>query len=140
MKKKLVTISLWLVLNALFTGCFGKPSGITSALGQEFTLTPGDSAMLTGENLTITFEEIIEDSRCPKNVTCIWEGRVSAMLTVEKNGNRGQTVLTAPGLTSGPFALKYEEYTLTFQVNPYPEAGKTINKGDYKLVLTVARK
>lgn len=27
------------------------------------------------EDVTLTFLEVVEDSRCPTNTTCIWEGR-----------------------------------------------------------------
>jgi hypothetical protein len=38
-------------------------------LGQEFTLSIGQNAAITGENLTIKFAEVISDSRCPQGVT-----------------------------------------------------------------------
>ena len=33
----------------------------------------------------VTFLEVIEDSRCPKDVTCIWAGRARIRVSVEEN-------------------------------------------------------
>jgi hypothetical protein len=140
MKIKGLLLLILLALNIPFIGCGGPPAGVNAAPGQEFTLATGQQANITGENFTITFKEVIEDSRCPKNVTCIWEGRVSAILEIEGGGASGQTVLSAPGLSTGLFVQQYRSYQLTFQVNPYPEAGKTIGKNDYRLFLKVDKK
>ena len=32
---------------------------------------------------TIAFDEITEDSRCPVNTTCVWEGRARLALTID---------------------------------------------------------
>ena len=34
-------------------------------LDQEFSLSPGQSTMIKGENLVIKFIEVISDGRCP---------------------------------------------------------------------------
>lgn len=43
-------------------------------LGQEFTIKYSEQVALAGENVRITFAEILNDSRCPPNVQCIWQG------------------------------------------------------------------
>jgi hypothetical protein len=35
-------------------------------LDQEFSLSPGQSTMIKGENLVIKFIEVISDGRCPR--------------------------------------------------------------------------
>ena len=35
-------------------------------LDQEFSLSPGQSAMIADENLVIKFAEVISDGRCPR--------------------------------------------------------------------------
>jgi hypothetical protein len=37
------------------------------------------------DDVAITFVKVIEDSRCPKNVTCIWQGRIIVQVAVRKN-------------------------------------------------------
>ena len=36
------------------------------SLDHEFSLSPGQSTMIAGENLAIKFIEVISDGRCPK--------------------------------------------------------------------------
>ena len=123
----------------LLVGCAGGGGPIKASLGQEFTLAVGQTAEITGENLSMTFLEVVEDSRCPKNVTCIWAGRVSAVVEIKDGGPVYKMVLTEPGLTDTSSRETYQGYSLSFHVTPYPEAGKKIAAGEYRLSLTVTR-
>ena len=64
----------------LLTGCVtGKsPEGLSRSsdinLGEEFALALGASTSLTGTPWLLTFERVVEDSRCATGVTCVWEG------------------------------------------------------------------
>lgn len=42
------------------------------------------------ENVSIKFVEVLEDSRCPKNVTCVWAGRARVLVEVTESGNHVQ--------------------------------------------------
>jgi hypothetical protein len=44
------------------------------AIGREFDLRAGQLLAIDGEPLSIQFERVVEDSRCPANVTCVWAG------------------------------------------------------------------
>ncbi len=43
-------------------------SNITATTDQEFTFAPGQSAVITDADLTITFKSILSDDRCPREV------------------------------------------------------------------------
>ena len=86
----------------------------------------GQGALTAGENLEIRFEEVVEDSRCAKNVNCIWEGRVSCIVEIIDSNSSYRMVLTKPGLTDQYARETYKEYQLTFSVDPYPEADREI--------------
>jgi hypothetical protein len=45
--------------------------------------------------------------------------------------------LTIAGGQNSSMAFVSQTYTLTASVTPYPTAGKTIKKGDYRLLLSV---
>lgn len=121
----------------LLPGCTGGAGEVKAPLGQEFSLAMGQTAVITGENLKIKFEEVVEDSRCPRNVTCIWTGRVSCIVQLTDNDSPYQMVLTEPGLTDQYSKEQYKEYQLSFHVMPYPEAGKKISRDEYRLQLIV---
>jgi len=99
----------------------------------------GQRALIAGENLGIRFEEVTEDSRCPRGVTCIWAGRVTCMVEITQAGSSYRMALTESGLTDEYSRKRYEGYELAFHVTPYPEAGEKILPDAYWLHLTVSK-
>ena len=51
-------------------------------LGEEFTLALGESVGIDQKGTIIAFEKVIDDSRCPMNARCIWEGNARIALKV----------------------------------------------------------
>lgn len=123
---------------SLLASCVRQPVETSVALGQTFTLAPGQAASIQGEQLRIRFLEVVTDSRCPTGVTCIWAGEVSSLVDVTFDDATFRRVLTQPG--SGQGKADFENYEITFEVQPYPEAGKQISKEDYRLSLEVDKR
>lgn len=80
----------WLFLLVLtsLVSC-GAPSGVGGtdgtpasniALAREFELRPGESALVDGTNLRLTFVGVVEDSRCPIDAICVWAGNARIRL------------------------------------------------------------
>ena len=73
-------------------------------------------------NQTIQFEDLelhfrdIEDSRCPLDVTCVWEGKVTVMINIQNQTHKNAAYFT-PGFTS-TYHIPYE-ITLV-DIQPYP--------------------
>jgi hypothetical protein len=55
------------------------------------------------------------------------------------NGAVSEVTLTDTGGTQGFTQTSFQQYNLSFRVDPYPEAGKTISAADYKLLITVTK-
>ncbi len=117
-------------------GCDSWP-GLKVNLGDEFSLSLNEQAELMGENLRIRFEEVSEDSRCPKDVTCIWEGRVRCVVVLAQGDSRDRVELVEPGLSDQYARKVYGDYQIDFHIEPYPEAGEQIAEEEYRLVLIV---
>jgi hypothetical protein len=115
--------------------CSPQPEEISIELGQEFSLMPNQSGSIESESLELRFREVINDSRCPKGVTCVWEGEVSCLVDITYMSSTSGIVLTQRG--SGQSVTSFKDYYISFQVQPYPEAGKDIDKEDYRLELTI---
>ncbi len=134
---------LWLsmitILILPLAACGKTPAEVNANLGQEFSLSIGQTAIIKGQDLQITFEDVIEDSRCPANVTCIWAGRASSIIKIVQASSQYRMVLTEPGLTDEYTTATYEEYQLSFHLRPYPVAGQTIRRDEYRLQLIVSR-
>jgi hypothetical protein len=68
MKKYFLYIMAFISAFLLLTSCTGT-SEVKANLGQEFALSVHQSAKIEGENLQISFEEVLEDSRCAIGAT-----------------------------------------------------------------------
>jgi hypothetical protein len=108
------------------------------ALGQEFQLQPGGEAVISGENTSIKFIRVTEDSRCPKGATCIWEGRAVCLIEITHNGETAEYSLIEMGANEQA-EQTVSGYSFTFNVTPYPELEKEIHNGDYRLILKMTR-
>lgn len=64
-----------LSFSSLFVACASVPPARPPVkIGEEFTLALGESVGIERKNVIVKFEKVIEDSRCPMNARCIWEG------------------------------------------------------------------
>jgi hypothetical protein len=127
---------------ALLVACCGELEPVEAVLGEEFSLAKGQTALITGEDLEITLLEVLEDSRCPREVTCVWEGRVSCSVEFAAGDSPQATdpyqmVLVQPGLSDGSASERYEQYQVSYRVAPYPRAEEQIPDDGYRLVMTI---
>ncbi len=120
------------------TSC--KQSEVSSSLGKEVSLGVGQSAVFAGEGLAVRFLGIPQDSRCPKDVTCVWAGEVKVLVEAVLNGRflgRHELVLGAGGpsatVTLDGYVvqlLKLEPYPTSAGIAPDAYAATfVINKG-----------
>jgi hypothetical protein len=97
---------------------------VSATLGKAFELQVGQAATLTAEDLNITFDSITEDSRCPVNVGCVWEGRATVVITISKNGRtHGTPALSLYGLNrpTEESTKSVPGYLISFvKLDPYP--------------------
>lgn len=112
--------------------------GPTFELDQSFELKPGNAVDCNcKDKLNIQFASIKEDSRCPKNVNCVWAGQVITTLSVN-----GESVeLTLGGKDKGKSTHAVNGHTIQLQkVSPYPEGSQKIEAADYVVELIVKSK
>ena len=70
-------------LFSLLTGCAKKKGG----LNVPFELKINQSAVVSvnGSSINVKFIQLVEESRCPPNVECIWAGRVAIKLKINNS-------------------------------------------------------
>lgn len=104
-------------------------------LGRDFALKPGETVAIQGTRLTVGFESVLDDSRCPADVVCVWQGEAVLALRVSEGGEPSRLDLTtnAPEKRVGSYRIRLA------RVEPYPFAAKPIEPGDYRVILTVTR-
>ena len=108
-------------------------------LGQQATLSAGQTAAVNNEDLSFWFIKVSGDSRCPTGVQCIQAGDAKCDILFLLKGTPTKITLTDTGGTQGYAQAKFDQYSLSFRVEPYPVYGKTIAPGDYKLLITVTK-
>ena len=103
-------------------------------------MSPGQSIMIAGENLTIKFIEVISDGRCPRGAICIWQGEANCLIEITtRPESTYRKVLTqfGPSKTS---KTSFANYKITFDLQPHPEVDKAPDKKGYHLRLVIGKK
>jgi len=59
--------------------------------GVAFSLPVGQTASLRGNSTRLTFNQVREDSRCPANAVCVWEGDAKIEVGISRNGGALET-------------------------------------------------
>jgi hypothetical protein len=91
------------------------------------------------EATTIRLVEVLEDSRCPKGVDCIWAG--NAKVLVEITSESGRKTTKEIILNGGRVAPIYSEEGLVISIKglaPYPTSLSKIKASDYYLRVEVS--
>jgi len=96
-------------------------------------------------NLDFKFAEVLQDSRCPKNVNCIWAGEVVISIDVFENGNKinqKKLSISAKSYIQNLLGNLFKSEGLTvsvFNVLPYPVSGKKTKLEDYYIQLDIRK-
>lgn len=105
-------------------------------LGEKFYLSIGETVKIAGESLSLRFDDVTGDSRCPQDVVCIWEGLANCVLTID-DGLPTQVTLEVPGLSESS-TYQFRQYRISYDLKPYPTAANPIQKQYYYLSMTVS--
>lgn len=123
----------------LAIGCGSATGPNEVRLAEEFTLAPGESVRIRGESLTVAFDRVTADSRCPTNVNCIWEGDAVVVVTLTHPARERASVELH---TSGRFArsVRYGDFEVALvKLAPEPKEGSEIAQRAYRATLRVTR-
>ena len=92
------------------------------------------------DNHTIKFIEVLEDSRCPKNTTCVWEGRARVLVEISEIGKEPfKKALTFGKTLEGESKDKVlysfkDSKVFGMMLTPYPNSKKEV-KAPYVLLV-----
>ena len=126
------------LLLALTAGCGGSPTAPSEDLPVRLTLAPGASAQIADTDLTLRFEGVRSDSRCPSDALCIHPG--DAEVAVMASGPARGLTFTLLVNDRSRSAVDVDGYRVTLEVlSPYPRAGVPIASDAYRVTLVVSR-
>lgn len=155
MKTQFVFLSLFMI--CLLTACQSAPTTVPSpgpaGLNTEVTLAPGQSAKVTGTDLTVTFHSIVSDDRCPSDVECAASGPVTVSLSVQQGDETSNefTLQTFTDLDGRSPNVQFEGITNRAEVGdymvqlagvtPYPTSSTIpIEASGYRVALLISNK
>lgn len=111
----------------------------TGSLDQDFQVKIGEKVLIREIETSITFVRVVEDTRCPVNVYCVWAGRVTVELEFrEKNKTVSRVNLTIPGGEEKELKGYIVKLLKVEPEREYPEKME-IPLSDYKITLKVSR-
>jgi hypothetical protein len=107
-------------------------------VGRPFELKVAGVTRIAGESLTVEFEKVVEDSRCPVGVTCVWEGDAVARLHLLGSGGERAT-LNLHTQSSFPREGTFQKFRIRLVgVAPVPRSGSEIPPGSYVATLVLS--
>lgn len=114
------------------------PPATGAVLGQQFSLQGGQAVQIASENLTIRFDRLVQDSRCPSDVQCIRAGDVTVGLQLQQSAGP-QTLQLTYGAAPTEATKTYNNYTIALtEVRPISKTStQTLSLSDYSLTLLV---
>lgn len=113
-------------------------NAVSFEAGRPFRIRAGTIARIGDTELLIGFRGITQDSRCPMDALCVWEGDASAriMATVGRAQWTGFDLHTR----LDPKEARFNEWKIKLVgVEPYPRSDRRIDPDDYIVTLEVSR-
>lgn len=141
-------MSKWIPMGALalLIACGnqdGRTESPTDAQPDPSVEIVGDTAFLelplgrsadNGE-LQVAFDAVTEDSRCPADVQCVWEGNASIRLTLSFGNETEVAVLSS---TLNPRQAAFFGYTVAFRdLTPHPVSQQPTDRSAYVATIAV---
>jgi hypothetical protein len=134
---------------ALFVGLIALSTSCASAVpsqpepqdsSREVVLKLGSPARVPNTNLTIAAEAVVEDSRCPTGVSCVWEGDAAIRIRI-----------TTPDAPAATYTLHTNDQfarevvhggsrVRLISVAPHPTATSKPTPDEYRVTLSITRK
>lgn len=139
--------ALYAVSLAALTACAGStglarceaenPEQVCVRLGEPFEVRVGQTAYVADTRLSIHVDGVPEDSRCPRDVQCVWAGNARVVLELREGENADTGSVSS---TLEPHALTRWDYRIELvDVQPETTAGQPIPQSEYRVRLLVSR-
>ena len=125
------------VVFALLVAC---SSAAGPGLGDQFTLRVGESASIAELGVWMRFIQVVEDSRCPASVVCVWSGNGAIRLDITTGRGAEPVTLNTAGGNLFPNEASAAGYTFTLvQLDPQRQTTAEVPAEQYRATIRVTR-
>ena len=123
---------LLMLVGIVFVSCHEELLPETFNLGSEEDFKWGGEYESSNNSLLFSIVEI-NDSRCPSDVVCVWEGKADVRINVDSPHSGSILLSTYDNIkdTVGDFSFEL------IDVSPYPISTETIELEDYNVTLKI---
>jgi len=145
--KSLKLLSIAMALMFSISGCdllslFNDPDGpgVTSQLpsvllGEEFDLGFGQAVQIPSASIAyVKFTDVLEDSRCPLDVTCVWAGNAKVQVEVRELGKAANKIEL--NTTNDPREVFFGTFRVDL-VNVMPKKTSTRELSEQEYIVTL---
>jgi hypothetical protein len=141
-------LPLLIIVNMVY-GCSGnsrrdgqrhKSEAVQAKLNTAITLAFNQIASVEDEKILIEFADLTEDSRCPVNVTCVWEGQVTVALNISIDGaESGSISLTSRAGHEKLAIADIEGYSIRLEKVEPPKTLDEIDFSEYIITVIISK-
>ena len=133
------TRAFWIVI-AVCLSLRGDAVNASAQSEQQLVLAVGQSGSLLDTGLTVTFEAVVSDSRCPTGVNCVWEGDAEVRVRIDATNVKPSTY-TLHTSERSPRQISHGDVEVGLvSLVPHPTTDGPPRAADYRATLSVRRK
>lgn len=119
----------------------GSQSGRQSGDTLQVSVAYGREVTIKQESLIIGFTDLLEESRCPRGVECVWEGNAKIRITLQTPPLEKITIAELNTHPDYPTSVEYEGREITLmELHPYPVYKVQVNPHQYVATLRIVKK
>jgi len=141
--KNLLTKSLVLICIFLLTSCSMKDEVSYSriAYNKEYAIPVRYSVTTIDNKYTLRFDSVLEDSRCPEGLVCIWSGVAAVKFSVTE-GNSAKTTVKLYTLNNSSWSdsVVYKDIKIKLlRLAPYPSLYTKYSYSAYEATIKLTK-
>ncbi len=133
----------FVLMALLMAGCDGdriaEPTTPTVRVGEEFTLAPGGTASVRDLGWRVTFDKVSEDSRCPIDAVCVWEGDAVTEVAVVPGTASPEKVQLHTNRTRDRETKIGDAYLRLVRLTPVGRADVPVKPEEYRATFVASR-
>ena len=135
MKTSIIKTTALFILGILFFSSCVKDESLPF-----FHTVKFDQTLVMDDGLSMSFMDLVSDSRCPLNSQCMWEGQAEVEFRfMTPQGHQEFNLIKRANQPHLGFVESQGHKVTLVEVNPEPEAGVVYEKLDYTVKLKIEK-
>ncbi|MGH9457048.1 MAG: hypothetical protein ACRD2J_05340 [Thermoanaerobaculia bacterium] len=125
MRRRFVLLTI-----ALTLGCATAADMPVVSPGDSMRLAMTDAVRVEPPGIVVQFAAVVADSRCPRDVTCVWAGDAEIALRVSSDDGGAADLRLHTNVEPRSATFEGVRFTLA-ELEPLPAAGSTPRQAEY---------